>query len=94
MPFSWSDTIITPKAIADAENLGLGGDVPSKVRDMLRHSTPFSHVRGNRRFGQVMMLVESGSLKSIEQIDGDPLKEALERRNKDKLAAKIKSRHS
>jgi len=92
MEFSWSDTKITPEALVDAAAMGMTGDLEAKVRDMLRHSTPFSHPQGNRRFGQAMLLVKDGQVQSIAPIEHDPVKEALKKKDKERLAAKRKAR--
>jgi hypothetical protein len=64
--------ILSSQALDEARALGIE---EASIPQMLRRSTPFSHPKGNRRFEDLMFMVEGDVVQSIAIIDQDPVQE-------------------
>ncbi len=78
----WS---VAPKAVSQATALGFDGDVEGSLLAMFRHSTPFSHEQGNRRYERYMMFVTPGVIESVALIDVDPIAAAHRSRKRQRV---------
>jgi hypothetical protein len=76
----------SPEALEQARALGVTGKVEVELYNMYRQSAPFSHERGNRRFGDLMFVVKDAVMLSIERVDVDPVKEAHRARQRQQRA--------
>jgi hypothetical protein len=55
--------------VEQAQRLGLFGNVEKRVLRMARHSAPFTHHAGNRRFEGWVLRIEQGVVVSIKKLD-------------------------
>lgn len=60
---------VAPEAVAEAQKLGLFGNVEKRLARMARNSAPFTHQAGNRRFESYVLRIEGGRVISIKQLD-------------------------
>ena len=58
---------ISPKALEDAELVGLTGDLEEQLRDMAARSAPVTHKYGNRRFHDFVLWVENEVVLGVER---------------------------
>ena len=60
---------VAPAVIEQAHKLGLFGNVEKRIARMARHSAPFTHRAGNRRFEGWVLRIEQGTVVSIKKLD-------------------------
>ena len=60
---------VHPDALAQAQKLGLFGNVEKRLARMARLSAPFTHQAGNRRFESYVLRVQDGQGVSIKKLD-------------------------
>jgi hypothetical protein len=60
---------VAPAVIEQAHKLGLFGNVEKRIARMARHSAPFTHQAGNRRFEGYVLRIEQGTVVSIQKLD-------------------------
>jgi len=60
---------VHPEALAQAQKLGLFGNVEKRLARMARLSAPFTHQAGNRRFESYVLRVQDGQVVSIKKLD-------------------------
>ena len=56
---------MTPEVMDQARELGIFGNRETLVRKMARHSAPFTHPDGNRRYEGFILRVEDGMVVNI-----------------------------
>jgi hypothetical protein len=61
---------VTPEAIEQAKALGLRGDVEWELKGIAFHSEPYTHPRGNRRYGNMILRVEDRTVTWVGSADG------------------------
>jgi hypothetical protein len=59
---------VHPDVIQQAQRLGLFGNVQKRIARMARHSAPFTHPAGNRRFENYIFKIEKGVVISIRKL--------------------------
>jgi len=60
---------LAPGVIEQAQKLGLFGNVEKRLLRMARHSAPFTHQAGNRRFEAWVLRIDQGVVVSIKKLD-------------------------
>ena len=61
---------VTPEAIQQAKALGMRGDVEWELKGIAFHSEPYTHPRGNRRYGNMLLRVEDRTVTWVAFADG------------------------
>lgn len=60
---------LAPGVVEQAQKLGLFGNVEKRLLRMARHSAPFTHQAGNRRFEAWVLRIDQGVVVSIKKLD-------------------------
>lgn len=60
---------VEQSAIDSAKSAGMIGAIPDRLLRMAKLSTPCRHVQGNRRFENMVLLVESGVIKQVSRLE-------------------------
>jgi len=65
---SYREFEVSDELVERAREMGLFGNVRGRIKKMAHYSTPYTHPRGNRRFGEFVLTVGGGRVVSIEKI--------------------------
>ena len=60
---------ILPKVKDQARELGMFGNIDLRLQHMVKHSAPFTHPDGNRRYEGYVMNIEDHTLVSIQHLE-------------------------
>jgi hypothetical protein len=68
MPVESREYSVTEEAVAQAKELGIGGEVAKRLARMAKRSAPLTHPEGNRRFDAFVLRVHDRKVLSINRL--------------------------